>query len=621
MNFRSLFDKFKACARLRSFLSTFCFVLLLLALDLGLRYIHAAVGITSVRSWIPNLFTLAWVAMLGAVTHLLPRLARRIACGLIGTVYTVLFLVHSVMYYAKGAFFSFSSLIFAGDGLAFLEPEYLRVRKLVWFIFLCGLCATALVILLVPKTRRTRLGWILTAAAAVLVTAGSVTAIDLNRENNLTDRLAIHFNMAQASLIYDDFSDSNEALMLSGLYQYTFRDFCLTYGVYDAFSRISEAETVRELDEWYASKEIDPDNEYTGLFEGKNLILIQLEAIDTWMITEEFMPNLYALKQESLDFVHLYTPLYLDAGTFNTEMIVNTGLVSPFTGSKSSMYSHNDYSQSLANLMTEIGYTARSFHRSTGSTYNRAEVHENWGYEHYYSGTEMGMVHLDFDENMMAAYDLMVSEEPFLTFIITYSGHGAYIDSDISAEYYDWAASLLPEGTNEMAIHAYAHAYATDRFIGALVEQLEADGLLEDTVLVFYSDHYNYYTLDTGLVMEMKGVYDENLITNTPFFIYQTDLEAQTVEKYMGAYDILPTLVNLFGLDTDGRYYVGNDAFSDNGGYAIFADYSWYDGVTYWNTMAGETATEEIAARNEEIQTRLKMSWNTMKLNYLATLD
>lgn len=598
-------------------LSTLLFGLMLLMLDVGLRYMYEGCGITAWTSVVPLTFTLAWVVGLTAATHLLPRLARRIACGVTGGLYLILFLVHAVMGYAKSTFFSFSTLIFAADGLKFLDPEYFRVRKLVWLTLAAGICALVLSILLAPKVQRSKRRWIADCLVTAALVGGAIWTVNQNRVKNLSDRVTIHFDGTQASLIYENFSDANESLMLSGLYQYSFRDFCMTYGVYDLFHRISDQDAVQALEDWYDNKEIDPDNAYTGIYRDKNLLLIQLEAIDTWMIDETFMPNLWAIQQKSVDFVNHFTPLYLDAGTFNTEMIVNTGLVSPFTGSRASMYSHNAYPDSLAHLMTEAGYTARSFHRSDGSVYNRAEIHENWGYEHYYDGEEMGMARLDFDEDMMAAYDTMTSGK-FLSFLITYSAHGPYVGSAVSAEYYDWAAGLLPEGADEMLIHAYAHAYATDRFIGALMDRLEADGLLENTVLVFYSDHYDYYVLDNDLICREKGVDDLNMITRTPFFLYEAHTQPCKIEKVTSSYDVLPTLVNLFGLDCDGRYYVGNDIFSDNGGYAIFADYSWYDGTTYWNTMAGDSPTETVAARNAEIQTRLRMSWDTMKLNYLA---
>ena len=367
-----------------------------------------------------------------------------------------------------------------------------------------------------------------------------------------------------------------------------------------------------------AYEETEQDNEFTGRFAGKNLILVQLEAIDTWMLDPDYMPNLSRVKEQSIRFNKHYTPSYIAAGTFNTEFQVHTSLLPATGGIPTYVYERNSFPYALPKLFGGAGYTARSFHRSGGDVYNRAEIHENWGYEHYYSGEEMGIPagDLDFDTALMGAYDAMTEGDPFLTFLITYSAHGPYEGSAVSERYLDFAAARLPADTPEMAVHAHAHAYETDLFIGALYDRLEADGLLEDTVLVFYADHYNYYTLDDGLVMAQKGVTDKNLMTRTPFFIYEAHTAPEKVGKATSAVDILPTLVNLLGLDNDGAHYVGNDIFSDGGGYAIFADYSWYDGETYWNSLGDASPTGEISARNEELKRRLQMSWNTLRTNY-----
>ena len=601
---------------LRDVLSCALFFCTLVGLDGSLRFIHRNIGVTSVLSGIPWVFTLAWAALLTALPRLLPARGQKAAMGVVGGVFTILFLTNAILFKAKGSFFSWSILIFATDGFKFLDPSYLAVRKLVWLVFLAGILGTALAVILVPPGKRTLRSRGIALAAAAL----GIVAINVNREVRLTDRLAIHFNIYQASLLYEDFSNPNECLPLTGLYQYTFRDFCTTYGVYDKLGRVGHGDTVKALDAWYEGKVPDPDNEWTGRFAGKNLILIQLEAIDTWMITEEFTPTLYRLQQEGLDFTQNYTPLYLDAGTFNTEMIVNTGLVSPFTGSTSSMYSRNAYPDSLARLMTAAGYTANSFHRSGADIYNRGEIHQNWGYEAYHSGLDMGIdpADLDFDSELMRAYSTITGGGPFLSFIITYSGHGAYVDSPVSARWYDYAAERLPEGTDEMVIHAHAHAHETDLFLGELVDRLASDGLLEDTVLVLYADHYNYYTLDNNIVMNEKQVWDQNLITRTPLIIYEQSTPAQKIDKVTSAIDVLPTLVNLFGLASDGTHYVGNDIFSPNGGTAIFADYSWYDGTTYWNALGAEAPTEEINRRSEELKNRLQISWDTLRYNYFA---
>ena len=590
------------------------FYLILLALDLVFRNVQNLSALTPVNDRIPMLFTLSWCLLLTAVVLLLPAKAARVYIPLVTTVFAVLMVVHCGMFSFNGKYFSFSDIRFAADGAAFFSFDYIFIRKIIIATAVGSILASLVLSTLVPcrkyTTRYVLLPFLLAAASLVGIYAARA-------EVNLQDAFLSWDNYKRKNALYENFTDTEECIMLTGLYQYTFRDFCLSYNIYD---RIGGASGKRAaLDDYYESKAVDSDNGMTDLFEGKNLILIQLEAIDTWMINEVCMPTLTALKQDSLDCVNHYAPMYLAAGTFNTENIVNTGLVSPFVGGSNAIYTRNNYPLSLPNLFRAKGYTANSFHNSRGEVYDRATTHLNWGYQTYFSGTDLGMPDIDFDTNFMCGYDKIVpTDEPFVSFIITYSGHGAYEGSSVSAAYCDKFAALLPENTDEMVIHAYAHAYETDLFIKALVEQLDADGRLDDTVLAFYSDHYNYYVLDDTIVMDQKGVYDQNLIQSTAFFIYSKGLSAEQVTKVTSTIDILPTLVNLFGLDTDGRYYVGNDVFSENGGYVIFKDYSWFDGTVYSKAVAENFDTDYIQNMNEEVSQRLNNSWDTVNLDYFA---
>lgn len=164
----------------------------------------------------------------------------------------------------------------------------------------------------------------------------------------------------------------------------------------------------------------------TGVFKGKNVMLFLLESIDTWLLTEDYMPNLYALQQAGINFENHYSPMFISAGTFGTEFTVNTGLVAPTNGISNSAYSTYAFPFSLANLFENEGYTANSFHSSSGGIYNRGVVHINWGYEKYHSWYDMGMEDYQRDSEMINGYDLMVAPDKYFDFILTYSGHGPY---------------------------------------------------------------------------------------------------------------------------------------------------------------------------------------------------
>ena len=119
----------------------------------------------------------------------------------------------------------------------------------------------------------------------------------------------------------------------------------------------------------------------------------------------------------------------------------------------------------------------------------------------------MGMPNIELDSDLLAGFNLMTAKGTGKNSSLYYNvfGHGAYIGSVISRLHYDKVAALYPEGTDEMYIHAMAHAYETDLFVGKLFDALKEADLIDDTVVIFFSDHYNYYVLDDSLVMSIRA--------------------------------------------------------------------------------------------------------------------
>ena len=510
---------------------------------------------------------LGWSLLFTGIAALLPRLAKRIYLGILGAAFFALTIVHGVYYNMFRKFFSFGDMAFAGDGFAFLDSSYLVIRKLAILLGLLCLGLMVLAILLVPKEREGRRFRLIAGGAPLAAGALGILAVCLVFFRG-ADTMIWDMGSDPAT-VYENFTDTRSSLSLLGLYHYTFRDIQLV--LFPGGGSLTDEEAAEITD--FAAQRGHEDNDMSGVLAGKNLILIQLEAIDTWMV--DYMPNLKAVKEQSVVFSNHYTPAYITAGTFNTEFIVNTGLLPATTGTSTSVYTRNAFPNSLPHLFREEGYTAESFHGSEGNVYNREQIHLNLGYEDYHSGSEMGMADYTMDSDLMAAFDDMTDDAPFFTFIITYSGHGPY--SEENPIYLAHADEARAEATRTDGnyVYAVAHAKETDAFIGELMAALEENGLLEDTVLAFYADHYNYYMLDDDLNMDIKGVDSLDLLQHTDFFIYSQDLEPETVEKYTSSIDVLPTLANLFGLSAEYELLTGDDAFSADGGYVFFNDNTW----------------------------------------------
>lgn len=571
------------------------FFLTLLALDYGFQFFFLHLRVIEQSDYLLlRLLTPGWALVFTGVAALLPGILRRIWMALVGAAFSVLAIVHGVYINMYGKFFSFADIGFAGDGAAFMDTSYLVIRKLL----LAGivLCAALFVVCILITPRKCKPS---VKGGLPMAVVGAAVILGLCQTVLEEDTVLVWDQHTNPSFLYDNFSDDQANMNMLGLYHYTFRD---VQNIVTAGGSITDEER-EALSQWIAGR-THAENDMTGIFEGRNLMLIQLESIDTWMLTEDYMPNLYALKQDSLSFANHYTPAYITAGTFNTEFMVNTSLIPAQPGVSMSVYTGNEFPNAMASLFAAKGYTARSFHGSEAEIYTRGPIHENLGYEKYYAGSDMQMQHYQFDRYLMNGYGEMTQGDPFFSFIITISGHGAYGPGNLIGQAHQEAADAVAQRTEENYRYAVAHAMETDLFIGLLMEQLEEDGLLEDTVLIFYADHCNYYLLDNTLLKDIKGVDDLNKADHTDLFIYDGGRTTGTVEKVTSSLDVLPTIANLFGLDADYGAMIGHDAFSDNGGCAFWLDGTWFDG-TQWS----KEVRQDIEARKQMSQLILAGNW------------
>ena len=602
----------------------FCWFVLL---DLCYRYLYPQTDYYDWTCLTALTFTLLWSGVFTGLLILLPSVIRRIATVILAVLACIPPLINAVLYILTGTVFSFADMSFAGEGIRFLSVSYLHFRLGLIVMVAVTLVGAVITALLIPKCAYR---WP-QALIGVAVIAFSLCGIQLQhlrlREsdtNNLSWDTAVYDENTDTA-IYTNFSDLNYVFYLTGEYQYLFRNGLITAGWEDY---LENGATYEQLDEYYSAKTPHTENEWTGVFSGKNLILIQLESIDTWMLTEDYMPNLYRLKQEGVEWNDNYTPLFSAAATFNTEFIANTSLTIPPSGISTKAYVSYPLPYSLPHLFKDAGYQTNTFHPSAGTIYNRAQIHLNWGYDVYHSYLEMHMEDYMRDSEMINGYEDMVSDKPFLTFIITYSGHGPYTEDmdNISAGHWDAVYSavdpkLIPaEGKDlEEYYRAIAHAMETDAFVGELVDHMTLDGHIQDTVLFFYDDHYAKYMTNTDFVMELKGSASYNEMMQTPCFFYYFGIEPGKLNKATSSLDILPSIANLFGLDTDYRYYLGRDVFSQDDGLVMFRNYDWYDGVSMHESGEGEQEPE-VKETSKYVHQALDCAWATFKCNYFAHL-
>lgn len=338
-------------------------------------------------------------------------------------------------------------------------------------------------------------------------------------------------------------------------------------------SRMNEAKNRKEIKDFFAEKTPHSDNEMTGIFKGKNLIIFQLETFEKQLITEELCPNIYELQQKSIEFSNFYSARFGDTYTFGTELAVNTGLFAPSGLDIDRSIVNNALPYSAANLFRKLGYSANEFHYNTPGFYNRGNMHKTFGYENYiryidYAENKERIFELDdvlADDDGL--YDTLIKNDHYMDFVVSFSAHLPYVTDDVV---YEEAVKRRPElktsdPSDEKAIY-FAKATITDDMVGKLMERFEEDGVLDNTVLIFYGDHYNP-------IIKPDDVTDEEY-SNTPCFIYCKGIEHMVVDKYCSTQNLLPTLVNMFDLGSCDNY-IAEDIFDPN-----------YEGIVYFQNLA-----------------------------------
>ena len=180
----------------------------------------------------------------------------------------------------------------------------------------------------------------------------------------------------------------------------------------------------------------------------------------------------------------------------------------------------------------------------------------------------------------------------------------------------------MPEMTEEECVRRQARE--TDYMVELLLKNLRDKNLIDNTVIAVFTDHYLYTLTDQTIIEGYKGT-TNNLLNHTPFFIWSNNSEPKKVNEVTSQLNILPTLLNLFGLEYHPNYYIGEDALNKNyKGIVFFSDYSWYNGKVY---VDGGTVTNdkyidplELDDKNYYINYIIRKNDLTLKYNYFKTI-
>ena len=349
---------------------------------------------------------------------------------------------------------------------------------------------------------------------------------------------------------------------------------------FTATSDLVGGSTLENMHNYFSSKTASQQNEYTGMFKGKNLIQITAEAFSPYVISKELTPTLYKLTHEGFVFTNYYQPGW-GQSTTGGEFAHMTGIIPTWVNGNLSFYaSHQDYMPfALGNQFRALGYTTVAYHNNSYTYYNRHLTHPNLGYDYYGQGngltlTVAGWPYSDLEmmELTAPAYieDYVNTGKPFHAYYMSVSGHANWgWGNAMSAKNREAAVAAYPNASQPVQGYIAANL-ELEYALTYLLEQLEAAGIADDTVICMTADHYPYALVtDNGdYYQELSGKQDSELdisrYKNT-WLLWSGSMESSvTVNTPCSAIDILPTVSNLFGLEFDSRLMSGHDVFAQN---------------------------------------------------------
>ena len=390
----------------------------------------------------------------------------------------------------------------------------------------------------------------------------------------------------------------------------------------DSLAANAPNEDVSWLANYFSSASPTRKNEYTGMFEGYNVIQLVIEGFSGYAIDPELTPTLYKLANEGFVFNNYYTALHYTS-TSNGECQTLLGLYpkngNPITMKRTGVLGTNAYF-SLAQQLDREGYQVLGYHGNY-DMYGRQASHTNLGYTWKQFGTGLDVDTTSSGEIAWPARDTQViensvddyisSDQPFQVYYLTISGHMPYSNNRIVQPYLDQVRALPYSQTTQ---NYMATVMEVDRALELLLQKLEEAGKLDKTLIIATGDHIPYS--NAGILEELSGrtfgsskdlealnesAIDFDVYKNTLILWSASMEEPVQVDKPCCQVDILPTVSNLLGLEYDSRMLSGRDILSDSEGLVIFTSRSWRSDRGFYNRYTQTfTPTEGVTMTQEE---------------------
>ncbi len=567
----------------------------------------------------PIIADIAMVVIVGSFGYLIKQNKRYIYYLIWAIIYTAICIINS-MYYTN--YLSYASISLIATSFLIVDVGDAIVENVMELKDFCYLWEIIIIFLVHLKLRKTNyykmkeeknkfLHTLVSGFIFLLIFITTLRPVDIGRITKQWNREYI--------------------VMRYGIYTYQFSDIfaSLTPAINSMFGYDENAKIFREY--YTENKKEQTENEYTNIYEGKNVLVIHAESIQQFTMNTkingvELTPNLNKLASEGIYFTNFYAEESVGTSS-DTEFTYSSSLMPATSGTVAINYWDREY-PTIQKKFKEKGYYVFSMHGNNCSFWNRNLMHQSFGYDKFYCYTDaynidetigLGLSDKSFfkqsipyikeiNQNNQNWYGLMI----MLTNHTPFSYIGEHSNLDVTYKY----ETIDPETKEKKEASApylegtvlgnyFKSVHYADEALGQLIKDMDKEGLLDNTVIVIYGDHdakikkseyeyyYNYdYKTNSTISKDNPNYhevtdYEYEINRKVPFIIWaKNDNKKVTYDKIAGMIDAQPTLGNMFGFTN--QYTLGNDLFSVKDNIVVFPDGNWITDKMYYNSQKEE---------------------------------
>lgn len=602
------------------------------------------------------IFSLPWICILSIITSLFKEKINKILTLILSFLFMVLTLGQIVYYDFYNSIFSFYSLtVGTTQVMQFYEMIIITIIS-IWYVFLIIIIPYILLIIFNKKhidykkinIKETIIILLTLVVSLLMITFNiNVDKSNIYSLNNLIYKthapiLTINktgLNTMQLIDIYRYLNDFKETIIID----YTNnqeeivneKEYNIKNIDFDSLINNETNDIIKNMHKYFKNVVPSEKNEYTGIFKNKNLIFITAEAFDTIAIDKEITPTLYKMANNSFIFTNYYQPLY-PVSTSDGEYMNLTGLI-PKEGVWSlSKTSNIHMPYGIGNIFKNENYITYAFHNYKYKYYDRNKSHPNLGFNYIGCGNGLEK-HINCNkwpnsdiEMFNKTTDYYINKnQPFMTYYLTVSGHLNYnFYGNNMAEKHKKEVENL--GYSEEIKAYFATQIELDKSMEYLLNELEKNNLLKDTLIIIAPDHYPYGLTEKQINEVSKINRDDKFeLYHTSLIMYNPTIKKTIIDKTISSIDILPTIYNLYGLEFDSRLFIGNDIFSEQEHIVILSDRSWITDKGKYNSVNSQfikTTKEELEENyidkiNKIVNEKYKMSSLIIDNDYYSKVE